>query len=247
MNPRSPKRKSKPKPSPPKLAVVTGGNRGIGLAIAEAFAAAGWKVAITGRNPRRLAAAAKTLARYGREVLAQRCDVRDPAAVESFFAAVQQRFRRIDVLVNNAGIFQRFYKIENTPPELWRDVLDTNLTGAFLCTRLAIPLLPAGGCIVNVLSLAVKIAYQDTCAYAASKHGLLGFTCTLREEMRRRGVRVLALIPGSVDSELWEGTWDAAPRGKMMAAATLGRLVVTAVTVPENTAVEEIVVRPMEV
>jgi len=230
-----------------KLAVVTGGNRGIGFGIADAFSAAGWNVAITGRDQQRLVAAENKLAEHGVDVLARPCDVRNESQVERFFVAVRKDFGSIDVLVNNAGIFQKFYKIEDTPPELWREVIDTNLTGSFLCTRAAIPLIPRGGCIVNVLSLAVRIAFRNTCAYAASKHGTLGFTYTLREEMRERGVRVLAFIPGGVDSDLWKGTWDEAPRDKMMQPETLGKLVVAAVTTPENTAVEEIVVRPMEV
>jgi 3-oxoacyl-[acyl-carrier protein] reductase len=230
-----------------KLAVITGGNRGIGFGIAEAFALAGWDVAISGRDKTRLEEAVGRLVSAGARVVWSACDVRKQSDVARFFSKISEQFGRIDVLVNNAGIFQQFHRIEETPPELWREVIDTNLTGQFLCTRAAIPLIPRGGYIVNVLSLAVKIAFQNTCAYAASKHGMLGFTYTLREEMRERGVRVLAFIPGGVDSDLWNGIWDDVPRDKMMQPATLGKLVVAAVSVPENTVVEEIVVRPMEI
>src|SRR5438874_2462295 len=126
----------KPKSSA-KVAVITGANRGIGLAIAEEFAAAGWNIAITGRDAKRLKQAEQSLRKQSVEVIPQVCDVRDAAQVETFFAAIRRRFGRIDVLVNNAGIFQKFFPIENTSPELWNDVIATNLTGAVWRRRMS--------------------------------------------------------------------------------------------------------------
>src|SRR2546423_14110632 len=134
-----------------KTAFVTGGNRGIGLAIAQALAAEGCGVAITGRDKSALDAAMKSL--KSRDAFAQVCDVRDPAAVKKFFADVSARFKQLDVLVNNAGVAHELAGIESLPLGLWRSNIENNLTGLFLVTQAALPPLNAGRGIVNNLSV----------------------------------------------------------------------------------------------
>src|SRR5450759_2469783 len=159
------------RPNSPRLlgtvAVVTGGSRGIGYAIAGALSAEGCSVVITGRDAAKLAKSVAELRRVlpkptpvqgkgGAQIVAEVCDVRDPDSVVSLFATVKQRFGRLDVLVNNAGIAQPAVTIEQTSLEVWRDVMDTNLTGLFLCTRAALPLMQAGATIINNLSVAAR-------------------------------------------------------------------------------------------
>jgi len=229
-----------------KVAVVTGGNRGIGLATATALAGEGCSVVITGRDVAALDAANAELTELadGGEVLAEACDVRDEKAVAGVFAKVKERWGQLDILVNNAGILQKLYDAAETPTELWRSVIDTNLTGTFFCTRAAVPLMGRGATIVNMLSVTVKTAVPKSAAYNASKTGVLGFTDTLREELRSSGIRVTALIPGATDTAIWEQSWPDAPREKMVRAEDVAAAVLYAVTLPPEASVDEMMVVP---
>lgn len=227
-----------------RVAVVTGGSRGIGLAVAEALAAEGCAVVLAGRDIRALRAAARKLERRGAQALAQACDVRDQASVAELFAETRRRFRRLDILFNNAGIAHPPCKIEKLPLRAWRTVLDTNLTGMFLCAKAAIPFLRRGGAIVNNLSIAAKQVFPGSVAYDTSKHGALGLTRTLREELRGRGIRVMALLPGPTATDIWEQFWPRAPRSRMISPAEVAAMVVEAVALPAGTTVEELVIGP---
>jgi len=227
-----------------KVAVVTGGSRGIGLAVAEALAAEGCAVVLAGRDISALRAAARKIERRGAQALAESCDVRDPASVAELFAATRRRFRRLDILFNNAGIAHPPCKIANLPFRAWRTVLDTNLTGMFLCAKAAIPLLRRGGMVVNNLSIAAKQVFPGSCAYDTSKHGALGLTRALREELRSRGIRVMALLPGPTATDIWEQFWPGAPRSRMISPAEVAAVVVEAVVLPAGTTVEELVIGP---
>ena len=228
-----------------KVAVITGASRGIGLAIAEAFAASECDLVLTARNVRPLRKAAETLTRSARvRVIVKSCDVRDPKQVAALFAAVKQRFPRIDILVNNAGISHEMAPVPDLSVETWNEVIATNLTGTFLCSRGAIPLMNSGGVIVNNLSVAATGVFAGEAAYCASKWGAMGLTNTLREELREKGIRVVALIPGATDTEIWNQFWPEAPRSKMMRPEDVAQAVLTAVTMPNGTAVDEIRMAP---
>ena len=227
-----------------KVAVITGGNRGIGLAIAQAFVGEGCRVMIAGRNPQTLSSAKTELEGAGREVTVEQCDVSDPAQVEKLFAAVKSRYSKLDILVNNAGVAHGLQPTEKFSVETWKQVIDTNLTGMFLCTRAALPLMQAGGTIVNNISVAAVQVFEGMSAYNASKAGALSFTNVLREELRKRGIRVLALLPGATDTEIWDQFWPQAPHEKMMSAETVAQAVLHAVTLPANSSIEEIRLRP---
>lgn len=227
-----------------KVAVVTGGSRGIGLAVAEALAAEGCAVVLAGRDARALRAAARKVARHGVEALAQLCDVCDPRSVAGLFAETKRRFRRLDILINNAGIAHPLCTVEKLPFRAWRTVLDTNLTGMFLCAKAAIPLMRRGGVIVNNLSISAKQVFAGSAAYSASKHGALGLTRTLREELRKRGIRVVGLLPGATATDIWEQFWPQAPRSRMISPADVAAVVVEAIALPEGATVEELVITP---
>jgi NAD(P)-dependent dehydrogenase (short-subunit alcohol dehydrogenase family) len=232
------------RPVQPRVAVITGGGQGIGLAIARVFAQAGFSVVIAGRNESRLKAAADELQRDQAEVMMHRCDVSDPASVDKLFAAVRKRYATIDVLVNNAGVAHSGLTVEKLSVETWKQVIDTNLTGMFLVTRAALPLMQAGGTIVNNLSVAATRSFPGMSAYNASKAGSLGFTNVLREELRQRGIRVLALLPGATDTEIWQQFWPDAPKEKMVSPQTVAEVVLHAVSAPVQATIEEIRIGP---
>src|SRR5436305_423838 len=136
-----------------KVAVITGGSRGIGLALAQAFSRAGCNVIITGRDPRAFKIVSKQLESTESQFAAFRCDMSKAADVQRLFATIKKRYSKIDVLVNNAGIAHPLVPVEKLPIDVWQQVIDTNLTGTFLCTHAALPLMRAGGTIANNISV----------------------------------------------------------------------------------------------
>jgi NAD(P)-dependent dehydrogenase (short-subunit alcohol dehydrogenase family) len=227
-----------------KVALITGASQGIGLAIARALAAEGCNLVITGRNTSALNKVSRELVSSKHRVLPMVCDVRDVVSVRSLFAAIERQFRRLDILINNAGIAHPNLPVSKLPVELWREVIDTNLAGMFLVTRAALPLMKSGGVIVNNLSIAAKRVFAGSSAYNASKHGALGFTNTLREELREKGIRVIALLPGATDTAIWNTLWPDAPRKKMMQPETVAQALVNALVLPTESTVEELVIMP---
>ena len=185
------------------VAVVTGGSRGIGLAIARALLGRGASVMVTGTNEKRLADAARTVgaATPGGSLITQVADVRKYDDVERMLNAAAARFGGIDALVNNAGVGV-FTRVSEMSVEQWHDVIDTNLTGVFYCCRAALPHLRkrGGGWIINISSLAGTNSFPEGAAYCASKAGLNAFSESLMQEVRHDGIRVAYVMPGSVNT-----------------------------------------------
>jgi NAD(P)-dependent dehydrogenase (short-subunit alcohol dehydrogenase family) len=183
-------------------AVVTGGGRGIGAAVAAALAAEGATVSVLGRDAARLAAQVESL---GGEARAQSVavDVTDEVSVKSAFAAVRARFGRMDILVNNAGQAGSA-PLGKTDLALWQRMLAVNLTGVFLCTREALPEMTARGAgrIVNVASTAGLVGYAYVAAYCAAKHGVVGLTRAAALECAKTGVTVNAVCPGYTETDI---------------------------------------------
>lgn len=230
-----------------KVAVVTGASRGIGLEIARALALRGCNLALTARNIDLLRPTAPDLvAAGGARVILKSCDVREERSVAAFFHDFRRHFQHLDFLINNAGIAHKLASVQELDPEVWRDVLDTNLNGLFLCTHYALPLMRAGSAVVNNLSVAAQGTFPGHAGYNSSKWGGLGFTNTLREELRPRRIRVIALIPGPTDTEIWEQFMpEAAHSDKMMSPETVAQAVVDCLSLPERSVVEEIKIRPI--
>lgn len=228
-----------------RVAVISGASRGIGEAIARALAASGCNVALAARNQKDLRRVAVACTKSGAKTLAHSCDVTDEKSVATFFAAVKRTFHRVDVLINNAGMAHSMAAVDELSLDAWNEVLAVNLTGTFLFTRAALPLMRSGGAIVNNLSVAARGVFAGESAYCAAKHGALGFTDTLREELRGRGIRVIALMPGPTDTDIWKQFWPEAPRAKMMRPETVAGAVVNALTLPEQCAVEELRLAPI--
>jgi meso-butanediol dehydrogenase / (S,S)-butanediol dehydrogenase / diacetyl reductase len=196
-------------------AIVTGGASGIGLAVARRLAADGYGVAICGRRLERCEAAAVELEAEGHAALALAVDVGDPDDAGSAVAGALERFGRLDLLVNNAGIGDAAPAGDETP-EGWERVLRVNLTGAFLMVRAALPaLLEAGGCVVNISSVNGYLAGPGWAAYCTSKAGLIMLTRTLANDYGARGVRSNVICPGWVRTPMGDADMDevAAARG----------------------------------
>lgn len=186
------------------LAVVTGGGRGIGAAIADALAAAGARVALLGREKAELQARANAIgAAHGTEVKFATCDVADEASVARGFALVRETLGEAHILVNNAGQSAGVPFLETTR-ETWDRMIAVNLTGTFLCTQQVLPamLKAQSGRIVNIASTAGLKGYSHTAAYCAAKHGVVGLTRALAMETARKGITVNAVCPGYTDTDM---------------------------------------------
>jgi NAD(P)-dependent dehydrogenase (short-subunit alcohol dehydrogenase family) len=227
-----------------RAALVTGATRGIGLAIARALAAESCDLILTGRDEAALKRVSRELASAKIRILAQPCDVRDPHSVDALFRVIRRQFRRLDILVNNAGIAHANLPIDELPFPVWKEVLETNLDGTFLVTQAALAIMKRGGTIVNNLSIAANRVFAGSAAYNASKHGALGLCNTLREELRPKGIRVIGLLPGATDTDIWKTLWPQAPRRKMMSADTVAQAVVQAILLPTNATVETLEILP---
>ena len=181
-----------------KVAIVTGGSRGLGLSIASAFAASGAKVVIAARDSDGLARAATELRARGADVLAVSADVTDDVQVARLIQQTIERYGRLDVLVNNAGRSSRGEIAATTPAEFY-ELLNLNFLGTVRCTRAALPyLLNAGGHIVNIASLSAKTASPWMGAYPASKYPVAAYSQQLRLELGPNGLHVLLVCPGPI-------------------------------------------------
>jgi NAD(P)-dependent dehydrogenase (short-subunit alcohol dehydrogenase family) len=189
-------------PAPQKVALVTGAARGIGLATAKRFLAEGWRVALLDIEGELLQSAVAQLA-SAEHTLALHCDVSDAAAVAAAVDKVANRFGRLDALVNNAGVAV-FAPLLDTTNEDWNRILAVNLTGPFLCTKAAAPLMrdQGGGTIVNITSISAVRASTLRSAYGTSKAGLAHLTKQLAVELASLGIRVNGVAPGPVDTAM---------------------------------------------
>jgi NAD(P)-dependent dehydrogenase (short-subunit alcohol dehydrogenase family) len=203
-----------------RVSLITGAGRGIGRAVALALTDAGFKVVLGARTLSQVEDVASEVSRRGGEAVAARLDVTDPRSVDEFVAAAVDRFGRVDVLVNNAGSNNgdengAVGPLGEINPGAWWHDIEVNLRGTFLCTHAVLPHMVSGGGghIVNVVSMAAVMSWPYNSAYACSKAAVVRLTDSVAEEVRERGVRVFALSPGSVDTELRAGAVDS-PTGR---------------------------------
>jgi len=195
-----------------RIALVTGGNGGIGLGMARGLGQAGATVIVASRNEEKSAAALRELQSLGVRAEALPCDVTDEAAVQRLFAQVRERHGRLDILVNNAGSTVRKAPQDFTLDE-WNGVMDANLTSAFLCARAAHPLMvhSGGGKIINIASILSIFGAPYAPAYCASKGGIVQFTKSLAIAWAKDRIQVNAVLPGWIDTELTVGARSQVP------------------------------------
>ena len=225
-----------------KKAVVTGGTRGIGRAIAESLLRSGASVAICGRTPETVERACAELKQAtGGEVFGEAADVSKWDQMGHFFGTVASRFGGLDILVNNAGLGV-FRSIQDLTPEDWRNTIDLNLTGVFNCCKQALPLLRQNdGYIIQISSLAGINAFAGGAAYNASKFGLNGFSEAIMQDLRYQNIRVSYIMPGSVDTDFsprsGRAEWKIAPQD-------VAEVVLTLLHMPVRTLVSRVEMRP---
>lgn len=234
-----------------RVALVTGGSRGIGRGIVAALLEEGWTVAFSSRGVESVTAATRELqASHGTRVAGAAVDVRDAAAVASWVEEANARFGRIDALVNNAGM-GAFGAVDEIGVEAFRAVIETNLFGCFHTIAAVAPLMrkQGAGWIVNVGSLAARHAFAGGAAYNASKFGLLGLSEAAMLDLRHAGIRVTTVLPGSVDTELRRGmgaeaTRPESDRGWMLQVEDVARAVTDLLRYPERALPSLLELRP---
>jgi NAD(P)-dependent dehydrogenase (short-subunit alcohol dehydrogenase family) len=185
-----------------KVALITGASQGLGRALALAFAREGARVVVNARSEESVRPVAGEVEDAGAEVLAVAADVSKGADVESLVGESVERFGKIDVLVNNAGLLGPRVAIEDYPEDEWRRIIDANLTGPFLVSRAAIPYLSDGASIINVVSGVSVEGRAEWGAYSVSKFGMEGLNQILAAELAERGVRVNAVDPGGMRTDM---------------------------------------------
>ena len=231
-----------------KVAIVTGGSRGIGRAVAAALLADGASVVLTGTDDARLNEARDALSASGSgltdRVMVSRTDVRREREVDALMTAAVSRFGGVDILINNAGIGD-FAEVAAMTSDQWHRVIDTNLTGVFYCSHAAIPHLKArgGGWIINVSSLAGKNPFVGGAAYCASKAGLNAFAEALMLEVRHDGIRVSTVMPGSVRTGFSRGG-DAAGMDWKLAPEDVAQVVLDLLHHPSRSLPSRVELRP---
>lgn len=191
-----------------KIALVTGAGSGVGRAVALALAADGYRLALAGRRAEPLESLAEQIRADGGEALAVSTDVRDPASVDALFTAIEEVYGRLDVIFNNAGVNAAAVPMDELPVQDWLDVINTNVTGVYLCSRAAFALMrrqqPQGGRIINNGSISAHTPRPFTAPYTASKHAVLGLTKTLALDGREYNIACGQIDIGNALTELSE-------------------------------------------
>lgn len=226
------------------VAIVTGGARGIGAAIAATLACLGADVIIAGRDRKSLEETARKISASGSRCEGVPCDVTRLSEVESLAAFVQKNHGRADILVNNAGVGSFSSPLHQLPPEQWDQLLNTNLRGVFYCIRAFAPMMIAAssGHIINISSIASKNPLPNGAAYAASKWGLNGMSYSVAEELRSHNIRVSVICPGSTQTELDPHVGKNTNR--MLQPEDIAHTVAMVVTQTSRSFVSELVIRP---
>lgn len=226
-----------------KVAYITGGTKGIGYGIAKALLEKGMKVAITGRSLPAAVKAAESLSTDPSKILALESDVSSMASEKKAVDATIAHFGRLDVVVANAGV-GHFASIEDISEELWKETIDTNLTGVFNTMKAGIdPLKQTKGYIITIASLAGTNFFENASAYNASKFGLVGFTQAVMLDLRKHGIKVTTIMPGSVATYFNNHTPNDADAWKIQ-PEDIGELVVDILQMNPRTLPSKIEVRP---
>ncbi len=238
-----------------KVALVTGASSGIGEATARALAADGAHVAIAARRTDRLAALRDELESAGAQVLTLELDVTEEAAVRAAVQSTVDRFGALDIVVNNAGVML-LGPVENADTTDWTRMINTNVLGLMYLTHAALPhLLASQGTVVQISSVAGRVARSGSAVYNASKHAVNAFSEGLRQEVTGRGVRVVLIEPGMVATELREhithaeskaGANKRAETMRQLQSEDIAEAVRYAVTAPAHVAINEVLIRPTD-
>lgn len=226
-------------------ALITGASSGIGKATALAFAKAGIDIALVGRSQNNLEFVSKAAHEFGVEAQAFCVDLAEVAEVKAKIQAIAHEFGNIDILINNAGIGYT-ENLSDTPLEDWQQVINVNLTGVFQCMMGILPGMrqQGQGTIINIASVAAKQAFAGWGAYCVSKAGLLSLSQTLAQEERANGIRVMAICPSCVNTEIWDTPTVKAnfDRSQMLTPEIVAETILHTVLLPQQAVIEELTI-----
>ena len=227
------------------VAVVTGAGRGIGRAVAAAFAREGAFVVLAARSPREIASVQRDIEAAGGRALAVATDVRQEPAVAALVSRALAEGGRIDCLVTAAGL-AAFGPVADAKTADWDQLMAVNLRGAFLCCRAVLPAMTAQrrGTIINIGSVVTSRTLPGSGAYTAAKYGLLGFSRVLAEEMRTHGVRVGVLSAGATDTPLWDAVPQPPDRALMLKPEQIAEAALLMASLAPGAALEEMTLLP---
>ncbi len=226
-----------------KVVIVTGAARGIGKATAIELLKAGFFTALCSRNRQTMASLETEISSFAGNFMISSVDISVEEEVREFISSVAEKKGRIDVLINNAGVVHTG-PVEKTDTEQWDEMMAVNAKGTFLMVKHSLRFMPRGGHIVNIGSNASKKGFPGWTAYCASKFAVLGFTNSLREEVRDRGIKVSAVLPGPTKTDIWNslpGEWD---RAKMMSPEITAKTVLSVINQPLEANIDEIDIVP---
>ena len=231
----------------PQLVWITGASKGIGLACARALALAGNRVVLSSRNRPELIRVTTAIRSEGGEARAVQCDVTNEEDVDWAIKSIIKAYGEgPDVLINNAGI-SPYHDVEEMTTEVFDKVIATNLTGNFLCAKAVLPemIRKERGTIIQMLSIASIKAFPGGSAYGASKFGALGLTNSLREEVRDKGIKVVAIMPGATETASWSDEERTEYHDRMMQPEDVAQMIEAILKLPQRAVVEEMVIRPI--
>lgn len=228
---------------PREVALVTGAGRGIGREIAINLSKEGFFVVICSRTSKQINDVEREIGNIGGEGMALCCDIAVEDEVVRLMDKVSNAAGRIDMLINNAGIAHS-EPLANIESSKWEEIIRVNLTGTFLMTKYALEHMRDGGHIFNIISNAGKTGFPNWSAYCASKFGVLGFTNSIREELRDRGIKVTAVLPGPTDTPLWDGIEGVWERERMMKPDAVADMIISIYKQPRDVVTEEVFIMP---
>ncbi len=225
---------------------VMGASRGIGKEIGKQFASIGCEVCLSSRSEKGLKSVATEIETLGGRASIYPCDITQLKQIQTTAKSIQKKFGRINILINNAGITS-FTNTEYESLKMINAIIETNLKGPIACITTVLPgmIKQKNGWIINILSTVAVKTFKGAGAYTAAKEGLFGFAKVLREEVREHNIKVMNILPGATETEMWHPKLRDKYRHRMMTASDVGEAVLSAYRMPESVVVEDMMLRPI--
>lgn len=230
-----------------KVVWITGASTGIGKEIANEFSKAGHIVVVSARRKSRLVRIVSEIKYADREAAAFVCNILSERSIQITSKRIREKYGSIDLLINNAGVtvFKSFMETKTFD---YDNVIDTNLRGAFLCIKSVLPQMikKKKGHIINILSVAANTAFENSAVYAASKAGLLAMSNSLREEVRRYNIKISNILPGAVETPMWDSRSRQRYKNRMMSPIDIAKITLNVFQQPRKVLIEDVIVRPIK-